>query len=227
MRPPLLRLRCALLRRGASSAASIEQGAQLVFEASEAASNLAAFNSSHTLCLNADYTPMSTTPLSLLRWKDAVRIVFQGRANVVSEYEHLVARSTSMAFPLPSVIALKSYQPVHRSQPALTRQNVFLRDGFRCSFCGELHAAERLTLDHVVPKCKGGLTVWTNVTTACVVCNQKKGSASLKDLRPLGMRLRTQPRAPTAHDLQSKRTAEGSPSRVKLHPHWESFCIAP
>lgn len=181
---------------------------------------------SPTLCLNADYTPLSTAPLSLLNWKDALRVVYSGRAHVVSVYESLVLRSVTLTFPLPSVIALKHYQQIPAQKPVLTRRNVFLRDKYKCQYCNTQFSNEKLTLDHVTPKCKGGLTNWTNVTTACIICNQRKGSSSLKELRPLGMRLLSNPRAPSQYDLQTtKKEVFGSVNKTRLHPHWKSFCI--
>jgi len=177
-----------------------------------------------TLVLNADFTPMSTSPLSVMNWKDAFRIVYSGRARVVSTYDSLVLRSVSLSFPLPSVIALRHYQPMHRVEPVLTRRNVFMRDNYRCGYCGEQHVLSELTLDHVIPRSKGGGSTWNNVTTACIGCNQKKGSSSLKELRTLGIRLKVQPRAPSFQELKTKRAAE-SAQRLKLHPHWRSFCL--
>jgi hypothetical protein len=88
---------------------------------------------SPALVLNADYSPLSHHPLSLWSWQDALRAVFNGKAIVVNEYTNLLVRSVSCEFRLPSVIALKQYQkiPDHRI-PAMSRKNVFIRDGFRC-----------------------------------------------------------------------------------------------
>ena len=112
---------------------------------------------SRTLVLNADYTPLAIAPLSLLHWKDALRAIYLGKATVVSAYEDLSLRSVSVSFPLPSVIALKTYQHIPSTKPILTRRNILLRDGFKCCYCGAMGCAENtLTLDHVTPKSKGG-----------------------------------------------------------------------
>lgn len=177
-----------------------------------------------TLVLNADYTPICLSPLSLMGWKDAFKVVYTGRANVVSSYPGLKLRSVNHTFDLPSVIALKRYQPIHRAEPVLTRRNLFLRDGYKCQYCGQRHSHADLTLDHILPKSKGGLTAWNNVTTACITCNQRKGAAVLKEIRPMGMRLKSNPKAPTIHELTLKRTSEGG-SRLSLHPHWKTFCF--
>ena len=87
---------------------------------------------SPSLVLNADYTPLSHFPLSLWSWQDTLRAVFSGKAVVVSEYSNLIVRSVSCSFPLPSVIALKTYQKVPNQVPVMSRRNLYIRDGFKC-----------------------------------------------------------------------------------------------
>ena len=110
----------------------------------------------HALVLNADFRPLSYFPLSLWPWQEAVKAVFLGRVNIVSEYDRTV-RSPTFEFRLPSVIALKEDVPTAR-RPAFTRFNVFLRDKFACQYCGEDAPAEHLTFDHVIPRSRGGRT---------------------------------------------------------------------
>jgi 5-methylcytosine-specific restriction endonuclease McrA len=122
------------------------------------------------LVLNADYRPLSYYPLSLWGWQDAVKAVFLDRVNIVSEYDRAV-RSPSIEMKLPSVVSLKNYvRPA--LYPAFTRFNVFLRDRFTCQYCGD---DQDLTFDHLVPRSRGGMTRWENVTTACAPCNLQKG----------------------------------------------------
>jgi 5-methylcytosine-specific restriction endonuclease McrA len=109
---------------------------------------------SQTLVLNADYRPVSYFPLSLWSWQDAVQAVFSDRVDVVAEYD-LPIRSPSASLKLPSVVALRSYVALpHR--PAFSRSNLFLRDQFRCQYCGGRFRSEELTFDHVVPRSRGG-----------------------------------------------------------------------
>ena len=91
--------------------------------------------SNPALVLNADYRPLSYYPLSLWSWQDAIKAVFLERVNIVSEYE-VAVRSPSFTMKLPSVVSLKSYVRPARS-PAFTRFNVFLRDRFKCQYCGD------------------------------------------------------------------------------------------
>ncbi len=147
------------------------------------------------LVLNADYQPLSYFPLSLWSWRQAIKAVFLGRVDVVSEYDRLV-RSPGAALRLPSVIALKTYvTPPPRA--AFTRFNVFLRDGFSCQYCG---SSEELTFDHVVPRSRGGRTTWENVVAACSACNLKKGDRLPEES---GMFPRQPPREPTSYELHN------------------------
>lgn len=147
------------------------------------------------LVLNADYRPLSYYPLSLWCWQDAVKAVFLDRVNIVSEYDRTV-RSPNTEIRLPSVVSLKSYVRPSR-HPAFTRFNVFLRDRFRCQYCG---ADDDLTFDHVIPRSRGGLTTWENVVAACSPCNLRKGGHLPREIDMFPVQ---KPFKPSVHDLQN------------------------
>ena len=96
-------------------------------------------------------------PLSTWSWKDALKAVFLDRVNVVSEYNQVV-RSPSIEFKLPSVVSKRLYSLPEKA--AFTRFNVFLRDKFICQYCTKTFKVEELTFDHVIPRSKGGTTMW-------------------------------------------------------------------
>ncbi|MEL6747783.1 MAG: HNH endonuclease [Pseudomonadota bacterium] len=147
------------------------------------------------LVLNADYRPLSYYPLSLWSWQETVKAVFLNRVNIVSEYDRPV-KSPSFEMNLPSVVSLKSYvRPA--LYPAFTRFNVFLRDRFSCQYCGTRHD---LTFDHLIPRSRGGLTTWDNVTTACAPCNLRKGGKMPADA---GMVPTQMPYRPTVFELHA------------------------
>ena len=106
------------------------------------------------LVLNADYTPLSYYPLSLWPWQTSIKAMFLERVDVVAHYDREV-HSPSRAMKLPSVIALRDYVRPNE-YPAFTRFNLFLRDRFRCVYCG---SAKELTFDHVLPRSQGGRTM--------------------------------------------------------------------
>ncbi|MBV6637609.1 MAG: HNH endonuclease, partial [Mameliella sp.] len=102
--------------------------------------------------------------------------------------------SPSMTLRIPSVVVLKDFVKPQK-RVAFTRFNLFLRDEFRCQYCG---TKTELTFDHVIPRAAGGITSWENVVAACAPCNLRKGS---KSLRQVNMSLRKPPRQPSASEL--------------------------
>jgi 5-methylcytosine-specific restriction endonuclease McrA len=167
------------------------------------------------LVLNADFRPLSYFPLSLWSWQDAVKAVFLGRVNIVSEYEQTV-RSPSFEMRLPSVISLKEYVPGTR-RPAFTRFNVFLRDRFTCQYCADEFPTQELTFDHVVPRSRGGRTSWENVVTACGDCNLVKGNHLPREVRMFPI---FAPHQPTTFELQDN--GRRFPPNF-LHESWRDF----
>jgi 5-methylcytosine-specific restriction endonuclease McrA len=162
------------------------------------------------LVLNADFRPLSYLPLSLVSWQDAVSAIVSDKVCVVAEYD-IVARSPSMEIRLPSVVALRQYQPMPR-RVTFTRFNVFLRDRFKCQYCAGKFPAAELTFDHVIPRCRGGRTSWENVVAACSPCNQAKDRFSVKPI--------TRPRAPTPQELLAAKRA--FPPNY-LHESWSDY----
>lgn len=147
------------------------------------------------LVLNADYRPLSYYPLSLWPWQEAIKAAFLDRVSIVAEYDQVV-RSQRAEIRIPSVVVLKDYVKPQK-RVAFTRFNLFLRDEFRCQYCGSPHD---LTFDHVLPRARGGITSWENVVAACSPCNLRKGS---RLLRHSGLTLSRPPRAPTAEQMRN------------------------
>lgn len=162
------------------------------------------------LLLNADYRPMSYYPLSTLPWQTSIKLKVEDVVDVVAEYDDVV-RSPSTEMRIPSVVALRNYikQPHH---VAFTRFNVFLRDRFRCQYCGERFKAQDLTFDHVLPRCDGGLTTWDNIVAACFTCNAQKDYHHRKPIR--------WPVKPTAGEL-ARAQREFPPKH--LHESWLDY----
>ena len=172
------------------------------------------------LLLNADYQPMSWLPLSLWNWQEAVKAVFSGKVIVVDVYPEIFISAANIEVPLPSVIALTDYVPQFNQVPAFTKRNVFLRDEYRCQYCGNIFHTRDLSLDHVVPRCKGGPLNWENAVTCCRKCNGRKGSLDLSEIKSIGMQLLRPPRTPTQYELA--KTASRMLPR-KVHPTWEPY----
>jgi len=164
------------------------------------------------LVLNADYRPLSYLPLSLWSWQDAVKAVYLDRVSIIAEYDEVV-HSPSTEIRIPSVVVLKDYVRPAKST-AFTRFNLFLRDEFTCQYCG---AKGDMTFDHVIPRARGGKTLWENVVAACSACNLAKGSRLLQHTN---MHLRRAPRRPSPDAL---RNAGRKFPPNHLHDSWMDF----
>jgi 5-methylcytosine-specific restriction endonuclease McrA len=119
------------------------------------------------LVLNQDNSPISVCTI-----QRAFLLTYLNKSELVKPANGFKLHSVSKSFPMPAVIRLNKYVNVPYKGVTLTRQNVFKRDNLTCQYCG---TAKDLTLDHVIPRSKGGKTSWDNLTTACKRCNAKKG----------------------------------------------------
>ena len=138
------------------------------------------------LVLNASYEPLNVCSV-----RRAHVLVGKGKAEVV-EHHDVPLRTATREYIRPHVIRLLSYVRVPRSvKRRISRRALFARDGWRCVYCGT--STGRLTLDHVVPRSRGGASVWENVVTACAPCNLSKGDRLPEEAR---MPLARQPRPP-------------------------------
>lgn len=128
--------------------------------------------------------------------------------------EHAVIRSSRLALLPPEVIILSKYEKLGASSVVFSRRNLFKRDRYTCQYCGsQPRDHSELTVDHLIPRSKGGKSVWDNVVLACVECNKRKAD---KTPEQAGMKLRRQPKKPTWKMLM-----QVSP---KLHREsWQQF----
>jgi 5-methylcytosine-specific restriction endonuclease McrA len=122
------------------------------------------------LVLNASYEPLNITS-----WRRAIVLLIKGKAEQV---EHN-GRFIYPGIPLPTVIRLRHYIRVPYKEIPLTRKNILHRDGHSCQYCG--YTGDDLTLDHVIPRSRGGGESWENMVTACVRCNIKKGNRTPRE----------------------------------------------
>ena len=137
------------------------------------------------LVLNQNYEP-----LNICNARRAFVLVDRGKAEVL-EQSSIGFRTPSAILPRPSVIKLAYMVKRPRPQVRLSRREIFMRDDYTCQYCGT--RSRDLTLDHVVPKHRGGGHSWDNLVSACRACNHRKGSKTVDEAR---MRLRRPPRRP-------------------------------
>lgn len=157
-----------------------------------------------SLVLNRSWVPVSTTTV-----RRAVLLMARGIAGAVhpdtfevsdwdgwidrGSFRFGVIRGVGFEFPVPEVIVLRGYGDVPAVPVAFTRRNVYRRDAFRCLYCGKRPHADHLTIDHVVPRSRGGLSTWENCVTACLACNAQKAD---RTAREAGLRLLAAPTVP-------------------------------
>lgn len=138
------------------------------------------------LVLNGSFEPLHFTNA-----RRAITLLLSGKAESV-EPSPRVIRSPSHSFPLPSVIRLAIYiRKPFVERVAFNKKNILRRDHYVCQYCGR--RGDRLTVDHVTPRSRGGGTTWTNVVAACLRCNLHKGNRTLDEA---GMALVRQPTHP-------------------------------
>ncbi|GAA3059107.1 MULTISPECIES: HNH endonuclease [Actinomycetes] len=140
-----------------------------------------------TLVLNAGYEP-----LSVVSSRRAAVLVMHGKASILAE-DGTPISSPSTLMPRPAVILLHRYVRVVRRRPSSpSRRGVLRRDQRRCAYCSRPAA----TVDHVIPRSRGGNSTWENLVACCGPCNVRKGDKTLDEL---GWSLDTTPQPPLHH----------------------------
>lgn len=162
-----------------------------------------------TLVLNRRWTPIRTTPV-----QDAIGLVAKGTAVIIEpdsfethdlaswndvsrarlRYGDLAIRSPRLVLVPPEVILLTTYEGQGGRAVVFSRKNLFKRDRYTCQYCGIQPGPEELTVDHVVPRSRGGVSSWENCVLACVECNKVKADRSPEKA---GLKLRRSPKKPT------------------------------
>ena len=140
----------------------------------------------HVLVLNQDYSALTVCSV-----ERAVVLMHLQKVHLVEAADDRQVRSPSVEMPWPSIVRLKQYANVPYKRVMLSRKNVLRRDRNTCQYCG---AEANLTIDHVVPKSRGGRDTWENLVAACVTCNNRKGDATPEEA---GMELTRRPFRPS------------------------------
>ncbi len=143
----------------------------------------------------------SWEPLAVITVPRAINLVLAGKA-VVVEHSGQFLQTICDKYPVPSVIALRTYINVPRRQAHWSRKGVLVRDNFTCIYCGgqtgtvvkgKVLSKHDFTVDHILPRSRGGKDTWTNTACACYNCNHRKGD---KLPNEIGMKLRWEPKIP-------------------------------
>jgi 5-methylcytosine-specific restriction endonuclease McrA len=131
-----------------------------------------------TLVLTNAYEPVARVP-----WQRAISLIWDGKVEVVQEYEDRVVRSVTLTFKVPSVIRFLNKIRERRPSLKFSRENVLMRDKSSCQYCGKKLRRTEATYDHVIPRCQGGQTRWENVVICCTPCNQRKSDKTPEQAR--------------------------------------------
>lgn len=177
-----------------------------------------------TLVLNRSWVPITLTTV-----RRAVVLLAMGAARAVHPATYEAAdwngwiergprdgeslRGVDFALPVPEVIVLCTYNGYPDRKVAFTRRNVYRRDGFRCVYCGAKPPQAKLTIDHVIPRARGGPNTWENCVTACVSCNARKADRLPQDIGYEMDRNPAPPRWPGGLD----------PAALRARPTWDRF----
>lgn len=158
------------------------------------------------LVLNRDWAP-----INIVSWGTGISLLFQEKAQALDrdmvpykyeawkvfsaspnsrDYTRVVATNCYIAIPEIIVVYNKQLPEI---EAKYTRQNLFTRDKNTCAYCGVVHEVRNLTIDHIIPRCRGGKTEWNNVVTCCKTCNQIKAD---KPLHLCGLTLKYKPHKP-------------------------------
>lgn len=142
---------------------------------------------SRCLLLNADFSP-----LSIMSWQKAVGWSMKYQNNpkfgidIIDFYKNdFISGVNNKKYPIPAVARTKRYFKITKQNVNFSRKNIFIRDNFTCQYCDKQFSYNELTYDHVIPKSAwnyntGSPTCWTNIVTACISCNRKKGNKTPK-----------------------------------------------
>ncbi len=142
------------------------------------------------LVLNQNYEPFN-----ICRVRRAVVLLYRGKAEMLENGSGFIHSATD-SFPVPSVIRLACLIKRPRFEKKLTRLEVFGRDQYTCQYCSK--ETKQLTLDHVIPRYRGGKHVWENVVSACILCNRRKAGKTPTEAR---MKLTHHPSPPRGGNL--------------------------
>lgn len=149
----------------------------------------------------------SYRPIEVIDALEALVMCIIGKATPVETYDTKI-RSTTKAFELPAVIVLKTIVKFRFTTVACNRTNIAWRDNNQCQYCGNYFPFDKLTMDHVLPKSRGGKNTWENLVAACMKCNQKKGSRTPQESGMIPLKKPVRPKANILRTVSKSQISE-------------------
>jgi 5-methylcytosine-specific restriction endonuclease McrA len=141
------------------------------------------------LLLNQD-----NTPLNIITISKAFKLVSKDKVWIDDSQEYYEVVSVSKIIKIPKILILKYYVKLPYKKAAANRKNILRRDNYTCQYCGIDLCENTATIDHIIPKCRGGGHTWVNLVTACKDCNLHKGNRTPKEAK---MNLKSKPKEPS------------------------------
>jgi 5-methylcytosine-specific restriction endonuclease McrA len=163
------------------------------------------------LVLNRNFEPLNVVPV-----RRAMVLLLKGKAEMIKPADGLALHAARQTLPVPSVVRLMIYAHRPPAKVRLNRRSILLRDDYTCQYCG--YQGPGLTVDHVIPRDRGGKTDWDNLVACCTRCNAKKGNRTPEEA---GMTLRKRPRKarlPALHGLRQTHASPPQPRLARLLP---------
>jgi len=123
----------------------------------------------NVLVLNSSYMPAG-----VIGWRKSIKLLFMNKADIIEPSEYMI-KGINRDYVIPDVIRLKYYNRVSYTGYKYCRTNIYKRDRYRCRYCNKLlKISGPITIDHIIPKSRGGKDTWENTVTSCLECNHKK-----------------------------------------------------
>ena len=168
----------------------------------------------HILLLNANHDV-----LSVINFKRCMKLMFRNKIRIHKSFDDIELRiGKDQKIQLPSIVVLVEFKNIYgkvRRTVDITKKNILVRDDFKCAYCGKHITSANGTIDHIVPKSRGGKHVWLNVIASCKPCNNKKDN---KTPNEAGMKLLVQPRVPKLREIMLKKYVVDS-----RYESWKEF----
>ena len=169
-----------------------------------------------TLKLDSSYRP-----IQIIDAFDAFNMVWMDRASMLESYDDVKFRSTHDIWDVPCVIVINRYFGRKYSRLVCNRKNVIWRDNFVCQYCNNKFSIDDLTMDHIVPRSRGGQKTWDNIVASCMRCNQKKGDLLLSEANMKLLREPIEPKYHIFHTFESKNVHEKWRPYLKSIPSFQ------
>lgn len=165
------------------------------------------------LVLNASWQPIET-----VSWQNAFKMILNGRAKAIDYYDAIV-RTPNDEFFIPAVLVLTEYNAVPKRTIIYSKRLVYERDKWKCQYCSKQLSSKTATIDHVLPRSRGGRSNFENCVASCEPCNSTKANKLLRNTR---FKLLKRPKKPYLHPLQGKIGT----MKEEWEPYIGSFVVA-